>query len=129
MIDHLTLRVRDYQASKAFYTQALAPLGYEVLMEFDIPGVGKFGGLGVKPKPDFWLAAHSTEHPAGSGQHIAFAAKTRAQVDAFHQAALAAGAKDDGQPGPRAEYHPDYYGAFVVDPNGVHLEACSHHAE
>jgi catechol 2,3-dioxygenase-like lactoylglutathione lyase family enzyme len=129
MIDHLTLRVRDYEASKAFYTKVLAPLGYEVLMEFEMPEVGKFSGFGVKPKPDFWLASHSNEHPAGTGQHIAFLAKTRAQVDAFHKAALAAGAKDDGKPGPRVEYHPDYYGAFVIDLNGVHLEACSHHAE
>ena len=129
MIDHLTLRVRDYEASKAFYAKALAPLGYEVAMEFDVPGVGKFCGLGVKGKPDFWLATATAEHPAGTGQHIAFVAKQRAQIAAFHAAALAAGAKDDGKPGPRAEYHPDYHGAFVVDLNGVHLEVCSHHAE
>ena len=127
MIDHLTLRVRDYEKSKAFYSAALAPLGYEVLMEFDVPGVGKFCGLGVKPKPDFWLATHEAAHPAPTGQHIAFVAKTRAEIEAFHKAAIAAGAKDDGKPGPRTEYHPGYFGAFVVDPNGIHLEACLHH--
>ncbi len=129
MIDHLTLRVRDFEASKAFYLKALAPLGYELLMEFEPPGVGKFCGLGVKPKPDLWITAEGAAHPARPGQHLAFAAKSRAQVDAFHEAALAAGARDDGQPGPRADYHPHYYGAFVVDLNGIHLEACSHHAE
>ena len=129
MIDHITLRVRDYQKSKAFYEKALAPLGYSVLMEFDIPGVGKFCGMGVAPKPDFWLGPHEEQHPAPTGQHISFRAEKRAQVDAFHQAALAAGAKDDGKPGPRAEYHPGYYGAFVVDLNGIHLEACVHRPE
>ena len=129
MIDHLTLRVRDYDASKAFYLKALAPLGYTLIMEFDIPGVGKFCGLGEGKKPDFWLASHSDKHPAPTGQHVAFAAKKRADVDAFHQAALAAGARDDGQPGPRADYHPHYYGAFVVDLNGMHIEACAHHPE
>lgn len=127
MLDHMTLRVRDYERSKAFYTAALAPLGYEVLMEFDVPGVGKFCGMGVKPKPDFWLATQSDDHPAPAGQHIAFRAETREQITAFHQAAIAAGAKDDGQPGPRAEYHPGYFGAFVLDLNGIHLEACLHH--
>ncbi len=129
MIDHLTLRVRDFEASKAFYTKALKPLGYEVLMEFDFPGVGKFCGIGVKGKPDFWLAPQSGEHPAPIGQHIAFRAERRAQVDEFHRLALQAGAKDDGKPGPRPHYHPNYYGAFVVDLNGIHIEACSHHPE
>ena len=126
MIDHLTLRVRDYEASKAFYLAVLAPLGCEAVMEFAPPGAGKFCGLGVKPKPDFWLATEESAHPPPTGQHLAFAARTRAEVDAFHKAALAAGARDDGAPGPRAEYHPGYYGAFVVDLNGIHLEACCH---
>ena len=129
MIDHLTLRVRDFDASKAFYSKVLKPLGYEVLMEFDFPGSGKFCGMGVKGKPDFWLAPQSREHPAATGQHIAFRAERRAQIDDFHRLALQAGAKDDGKPGPRPHYHANYYGAFVVDLNGVHIEACSHDPE
>lgn len=126
MIDHLSLRVVDFGKSKAFYVAALAPLGYTVLAEFDVEGQGTMLGLGVHPKPDFWLATATKEHPAPTGQHIAFVARSTAQVDAFHKAALAAGAKDDGPPGPRPEYHQGYYGAFVVDLNGMHIEACLH---
>jgi catechol 2,3-dioxygenase-like lactoylglutathione lyase family enzyme len=129
MIDHITLRVRDFDKSKAFYLAALAPLGYEVVMEFDSPEHGKFCGLGVNKKPDFWIAPHKEKHPAPAGQHIAFRSRERKQVDAFHKAALAAGAKDDGAPGARQNYHPNYYGAFVVDINGNHLEACKHEPE
>ena len=129
MIDHLTVRVRDFEASKAFYSKALKPLGYEVLVEFDLPGEGKFCGMGVNRKPDLWLALQSRAHPAAVGQHLAFRADRRAQIDEFHRLALEAGAKDDGAPGPRPHYHPNYYGAFVVDPNGIHIEACSHHPE
>ncbi|MHB8416497.1 MAG: VOC family protein [Myxococcales bacterium] len=129
MIDHLSLRVRDYDVSKRFYTAALAPLGYELLTEFDVPGVGRFCGLGANKKPDLWIASESREHPARPGQHVAIRAGTRAAVRAFHAAALAAGARDDGAPGPRPDYHAHYYGAFVVDLNGVHLEACKHEPE
>lgn len=128
LIDHLTIRVKDYERSKAFYLQALAPLGATMLMEFDMPEVGKFGGIGHK-KPELWLCAATTEHVVPFGQHIAFVAETRAQIDAFYAAAIAAGATDDGPPGPRAEYHPGYYGAFVIDPDGVRLEAVKHAAE
>ena len=124
MIDHLSLRVRDFEKSKAFYLKALEPLGYKLLMDF-----GPSCGLGEPPMPDFWLAAHEEKHPAGTGRHLAFAARSRAVVDAFHKAALAAGATDDGAPGPRKEYHPGYYGAFVVDPDGNHIEACCHKPE
>jgi catechol 2,3-dioxygenase-like lactoylglutathione lyase family enzyme len=129
MIDHLTLRVRDLESSKAFYLAALAPLGYELVMEFESPKGGKYCGLGVNKKPDFWIAQHEDKHPAPRGQHIAFRARERKQVDAFHKAALGAGAQDDGAPGPRKEYHPNYYGAFVIDLNGIHLEACKHESE
>ena len=106
----------------AFYQKALAPIGYEVIMDF-----GEFIGFGVKPKPDFWMAPEEPgKHAAGIGQHIAFRARKRSEVDAFHKAALAAGAKDDGKPGVRKDYHPNYYGAFVVELNGVHLEVCCH---
>ena len=129
MIDHLTLRVRDYVASKTFYTAALAPLGYAVCMEFEAPGMGTVCGLGADGKPDLWIAVASKERPTPTGQHLAFRARKRAEVDAFHAAALRAGAHDDGRPGVREEYHPQYYGAFVIDPNGVYLEACTHHRE
>jgi catechol 2,3-dioxygenase-like lactoylglutathione lyase family enzyme len=119
MIDHITLRVANYERSKAFFLAALKPLGYEAIMEFE-----GFCGLGEGGKADFWLAAGKQE-PA----HIAFRARSHAAVDAFYAAALKAGAKDNGAPGPRAHYHPNYYGAFVIDPDGHNVEACSHHAE
>lgn len=117
MIDHLSLRVRDLDKSKAFYAAALAPLGYTVMMEF--PGVA---GLGEGGKPDFWIGGG----PAGEPTHIAFRAASRELVDAFHKAALAAGAKDNGAPGVRPQYHPAYYGAFVLDPDGNNIEAVHH---
>ncbi len=129
MIDHLTLRVDDYETSKRFYLAALAPLGYELVMEFELPGIGKFGGLGVDKKPDLWIAPAESGRPVPRGQHVAFRARRRAEVDAFHQAAIAAGGQDDGAPGKREHYHPNYYGAFAIDPNGIYIEACSHHAE
>jgi catechol 2,3-dioxygenase-like lactoylglutathione lyase family enzyme len=116
MLDHISLRVQDHSRAVAFYRAALAPLGYQVLMEF--PGAA---GLGAG-MPDFWLMA--TERPT-SPTHIAFAAD-RATVDAFHAAALAAGAVDNGPPGPRAHYHPHYYGAFVHDPEGNNVEVVCH---
>lgn len=118
MIDHVSFHVKDYAASKAFYLAALAPLGYELMMEF-----GEVGGFGVKPKPDFWIAPTKGEiAPA----HIAFSAKSREEVAAFYEAALAAGGKDNGPPGLRPNYHPGYYGAFVLDPNGHNVEAVFH---
>jgi len=116
MIDHLTVRVRDLQKSKAFYAKALAPLGYEVLMEF-----GESVGIGADKKPDLWIAPGKQEP-----MHLAFTARDRTAVDAFYQAALQAGAKDNGKPGIRKEYHPTYYGAFVIDPEGHNLEAVCH---
>jgi catechol 2,3-dioxygenase-like lactoylglutathione lyase family enzyme len=116
MIDHLTVRVRDLQKSKAFYAKALAPLGYEVLMEF-----GESIGIGADKKPDLWIAPGKQEP-----MHLAFTARDRTAVDAFYQAALQAGAKDNGKPGIRKEYHPTYYGAFVIDPEGHNLEAVCH---
>ncbi len=117
MLDHVTLRVHDLAASRAFYAAALAPLGYAVLHEFP-----ETIGLGAGGKADLWLAAD----PAAAPQHLAFAASSRAAVDAFHAAGLAAGARDNGAPGLRAHYHPNYYGAFIDDPSGHHLEAVIH---
>lgn len=118
MIDHISLLVSNLDASKRFYEAALAPLGYAVLMQF--PGVV---GLGVAPEADFWLGERS---PADGGRHVAFRARSRAEVDAFHAAALAAGAKDNGAPGLRPQYHANYYGAFVLDPDGNNIEAVCH---
>ena len=103
MIDHTGVTVADVAKSKAFYRAALAPLGYRMLMEWE-----QFAGFGVPPV------------------HIAFRADARALVDAFHKAALAAGGRDNGAPGPRPQYHPNYYGAFVLDPDGHNIEAVCH---
>lgn len=125
MIDHLGISVRDHAASKAFYTKALAPLGIGVVMEVSKAESGApsdYTGLGANQKPFFWIGAG----PVAGSMHVCFTAETRAQVDAFYKAAIAAGAKDNGPPGIRAHYHPSYYGAFVIDPNGVNLEAVCH---
>ncbi|MCC6223805.1 MAG: VOC family protein [Thermoleophilia bacterium] len=121
MIDHVGLRVSDYAASKAFFAAALAPLGYAVVMELE-----GACGLGVDGKPDFWLIGQTS--PAAP-VHVAFASGDRAGVDAFHAAALAAGGRDNGAPGLRAHYHPSYYGAFVLDPDGNNVEAVCHRPE
>jgi catechol 2,3-dioxygenase-like lactoylglutathione lyase family enzyme len=117
MLDHITLRVHDLAASKAFYAAALKPLGYELIMDFP-----ESAGLGAGGKPDFWLAPD----PAAAPQHVAFAAPSRAAVDFFHAAGLAAGGRDNGAPGLRVHYHPNYYGAFIDDPTGHHIEAVIH---
>ena len=118
MLDHVSLRVQDYDKALEFYKAALAPIGYSLIMEF--PG---FAGLGEKGKPDFWITkTDKTCNPT----HVAFRAD-RKLVDAFHAAAIAAGATDDGAPGPR-DYHPSYYGGFVLDPEGNHVEVCCHEA-
>ena len=125
MIDHMGFAVSDYARSKAFYEKALAVLGYRVVMEVtkaDSGGAYEGAGFGDK-KPYFWVG--SGEAPKG-GLHIAFVAKDRAAVDAFYKAALAAGGKDNGAPGIRAHYHPNYYGAFVRDPDGHNVEAVCH---
>jgi catechol 2,3-dioxygenase-like lactoylglutathione lyase family enzyme len=121
MIDHIGLRVRDLEQSKAFYREALAPLGYELLFEFD-----GGAGFGAKGKPDFWL---SQGDPPATAVHVAFSSPDRASVGAFHQAALAAGGRDNGGPGLRTHYHPTYYGAFAFDPDGNNVEAVCHKPE
>jgi catechol 2,3-dioxygenase-like lactoylglutathione lyase family enzyme len=120
ILDHLTLPVADYERSKAFYLRALAPLGIGIAVDF-----GRVAGFGRDGKGEFWLAEGAPPPPL----HIAFAAASRAEVDAFHAAALAAGAKDNGAPGIRAIYHPDYYGAFVIAPEGHNIEAVCHRPE
>lgn len=118
MIDHVTLKVRDLARARAFYAAALAPLGYEVLMEHE--GVL---GMGADRKPDLWIVQ---EPENVRPTHLAFAAPTRRAVDAFHAAALAAGGQDHGGPGVRTEYHPTYYAAFVLDGDGHNIEAVIH---
>jgi catechol 2,3-dioxygenase-like lactoylglutathione lyase family enzyme len=130
LFDHIGINVSDYARSKAFYEKALAPLGVVVMMEY-----GAFCGFGRNKKPDFWIG-----HGAGTFQkpedlnpitpvHVCFVARTRAEVDAFHAAAMAAGGRDFGAPGLRPQYHPGYYGAFVLDPDGHNIEAVNHSAE
>jgi catechol 2,3-dioxygenase-like lactoylglutathione lyase family enzyme len=125
MIDHTGLDVSDPARSRRFYEEALAPLGYKVLKEIPIEFAGGAVvlGFGVPPMPDFWLHQGTPQTPR---IHIAFRADNRARVDAFYRAALAAGGKDNGPPGLRPHYHPGYYGAFVLDPDGHNVEACCH---
>jgi catechol 2,3-dioxygenase-like lactoylglutathione lyase family enzyme len=118
MIDHTGVSVIDAARSRDFYRAALAPLGYGLLVRGD-----GYAGFGVHPKPDFWIAEGNANVPA---MHVAFRAETRAQVDAFHRAAMSAGGRDNGGPGLRPHYHPNYYGAFVLDPDGHNIEAVCH---
>jgi catechol 2,3-dioxygenase-like lactoylglutathione lyase family enzyme len=124
MIDHTGVNASDFGRSRAFYLEALAPLGYRLILELpgDLAPEGVMG-IGVPPKPDFWVAGGEPQSPR---LHVAFRAANRSQVDAFHQAALAAGGRENGPPGPRPHYHPDYYGAFVLDPDGHNIEAVCH---
>jgi catechol 2,3-dioxygenase-like lactoylglutathione lyase family enzyme len=127
-IDHTGLSVSDYAAAKAFYAAALAPLGIAVRMEFPASVTGSVDvcGLGPEGRPYFWLSAGGRQSPRF---HIAFRAESRAMVDAFYKAAIAAGGKDNGGPGIRADYHPNYYAAFVLDPDGHNIEAVCHMPE
>jgi catechol 2,3-dioxygenase-like lactoylglutathione lyase family enzyme len=121
MIDHVTANVSDFERAKRFYEQALAPLGYSVQAEF--PGAAGFGtGQGI---PDFWIASNDERGAA----HVAFSANDRSTVDAFYEAAIAAGGKDNGAPGLRPHYHDNYYGAFVHDADGNNIEAVCHKPE
>jgi len=125
MIDHTGVGASNFAASKKFYTQALAPLGYALLAEFPaaVTGSSDVAGFGVAPKPDFWIGGGTPNKPP---IHIAFRAANRAIVDGFYKAALAAGGKDNGAPGVRPHYHANYYGAFVLDPDGHNVEAVCH---
>ncbi|MCW5654171.1 VOC family protein [Hydrogenophaga sp.] len=127
MIDHMGINVSDIRKSKAFYALALAPLGYALVMELpaSVTGYADTAGFGEPPKPDFWISGGTPNQPP---IHVAFRASTRAQVDAFHAAAIAAGGVDNGPPGLRPHYHANYYGAFVRDPDGHNIEAVCHAA-
>ncbi len=118
MIDHVNIGVSDVRVSRAFYERALAPLGYAVLLERR-SGVG----FGREGKPAFWIS----DRPPSGPLHLAFSSPDRPALDVFHRAALAVGGRDNGPPGLRLVYHPSYYGAFVLDPDGNNVEAVSHH--
>jgi catechol 2,3-dioxygenase-like lactoylglutathione lyase family enzyme len=120
MIDHIGIAVGDLDRALAFYTKALAPLGYEVVMKWE-----KFVGFGIGGKPDFWIDGRTAPKDV---LHVAFRAKGRAEVRAFYEAAMAAGGRDNGAPGVRPHYHEHYYGAFVIDPAGHNVEAVCHEA-
>ena len=113
MIDHIAIAVADLNRSKQFFTAALAPLGYKVI--FDLQNAV---GMGSQGFPAFWIDGGPPRGPS----HLAFAASNRAVVDEFHRAALAAGGRDNGHPGLRTQYHPNYYAAFVFDPDGNNIE-------
>lgn len=129
MLDHVGFAVADAERSKRFYEQALAPLGIALIMSVPpdkTEAGGTAHGFGSDGKPYFWIGDNER---VGEGTHIAFEAKTRAEVDGFYQVALAAGGRDNGPPGIRAKYHPNYYGAFVRDPDGMNIEAVCHRPE
>ena len=127
MIDHTGISVKNFDASKAFYDKVMAAIGAKLIMMVPAEYTGgvKVGGYG-REKPDFWLREDAD---TGPGRHYAFTARSRAEVDAFHKAAIAAGGRDNGKPGLRPHYHPDYYGAFVFDPDGNNVEAVCHAPE
>ncbi|BDI08193.1 VOC family protein [Sphaerotilus microaerophilus] len=137
MLDHMTFRVTDIRRAKAFFSAALAPLGYAVCFEghygsnilgFAYPDPSEPDGK----KADVWFVDGPSPYggaPATTACHLAWKAGSRAQVDAFYSAAMAAGGRDNGPPGLRPDYHPNYYGAFVIDPEGNNIEAVCHQAE
>ena len=128
MIDHIGVAVSNMERAKAFYLNALEPLGIGVLMEVSAEETGgdAHAGFGKENKAFFWIG--TGDKPKG-GAHVAFTAQTRADVDAFYHAALAAGGRDNGAPGLRPFYHAHYYGAFVFDPDGNNIEAVCHRPE
>lgn len=127
ILDHVTVNVTDYARSKAFYDKALAPLGVTAIME-----LGTICGYGRDGKPDLWIGQGKTTFQTEEQLrpltpiHVALAARSREEVDAFYKAAIEAGGKDFGAPGLRPQYHPGYYGAFVLDPDGHNIEAVVH---
>jgi catechol 2,3-dioxygenase-like lactoylglutathione lyase family enzyme len=121
IFDHAGIKVTDFDRSLTFYTQALGTLGIKALMNFEYEG-DRHAGFGLS-RPEFWIG--SSREKAG-GTHFAFVARSRAEVTAFHSAALAAGGRDNGGPGLRAEYSANYFAAFVFDPDGNNIEAVCH---
>nr|WP_255699383.1 VOC family protein [Luteimonas sp. Y-2-2-4F] len=135
MIDHMGISPADIENARQFYDAALKPLGITNVMEVAPEQTGGYHGIGYGTgrKPFFWLNRDSRnsapEGPRGTGVHVAFEAEGRAAVDAFYAAAMAQGGRDNGPPGIRPHYHPAYYAAFVIDPDGVNVEAVCHRPE
>lgn len=126
MIDHIGLAVSDLERSRRFYEAALEPLGIAKMMEYGADKSESGGtviGFGKDGMPFFWIGDNER---VGEGTHVAFVAADRPTVDAFYAAALKAGGRDNGAPGIREKYHPNYYGAFVCDPDGINVEAVCH---
>jgi catechol 2,3-dioxygenase-like lactoylglutathione lyase family enzyme len=125
MLDHIGLAVSNLDRAKSFYGTALAPLGISLVMEVtaEESGTAAFAGFGQSGKPFFWIGNGGAPT---AGLHVAFTAASRAEVDAFYDAAISAGGTDNGAPGIRAHYHPNYYGAFVRDGDGNNIEAVCH---
>jgi catechol 2,3-dioxygenase-like lactoylglutathione lyase family enzyme len=119
MLDHVTIGVSDVERSKKFYDRALRPMGITRLYAEG----ERFAGYGISPKAFFWIGWRDIPQ---TGAHVGFVAQDRATVDRFYDEAIAAGGKDNGQPGIRPNYHPNYYGAFVLDPDGHNIEAVCH---
>jgi catechol 2,3-dioxygenase-like lactoylglutathione lyase family enzyme len=130
MIDHIGFAVSDLARARAFYEKALAPLSIAVMTEVTAAetGAGAHCGFGKDGKPFFWIGT-APGVAAATALHVAFTAESRAEVDAFYRAAIAAGGRDNGGPGLRPHYHPNYYGAFVFDPDGNNIEAVCHRPE
>lgn len=128
MIDHMGVTVSDYAHARAFYERVLGVLDYEIVMDVTKEQTGGYEGCGFGPpgKPAFWIGTGDT---TSTGVHVAFVAATREQVDQFHAIALQHGARDNGAPGLRPHYHPNYYGAYVIDFDGNNLEAVCHSPE
>jgi len=129
VVDHFGLGVSDYARAKSFYSESLAPLGITLVMEVtpeQSPGKVWACGFGKAGKPEFWIGSDGKTTPP---THIAFVAESRAEVRAFHEAALRAGGRDNGAPGLRPQYHSTYYGAFVLDLDGHNVEAVCHRPE
>ena len=130
IVDHVGFGVSDYQGAKRFYTEALAPLGFTLVMEVS-PEQNEGSkvwacGFGKNGKPEFWIGSDGKTTPP---MHVAIVVDSRAEVRAFYEAALRAGGRDNGPPGLRPQYHANYYGAFVLDPDGHNLEAVCHRPE
>lgn len=119
MLDHVTIGVSDFKRSKQFYDEALLPLN---IVRLYVEGE-HFAGCGVHPKAFFWIGGRDTPQ---TGAHIAFVAKDSDTVERFYEAAIRAGGRDNGRPGIRQHYHPNYFGAFVLDPDGHNIEAVCH---
>ncbi|MBK8083524.1 MAG: VOC family protein [Devosia sp.] len=124
MIDHVGIKVSDFQRARAFYEAALGALGTKLLSDFAF-GADHYAGFG-REHPSFWV---STGRKTVADTHVAFTAASRAEVEAFYSVALSMGGRDNGAPGLRAHYHPNYYGAFVLDPDGHNIEAVCHAAQ